>query len=734
MTPRAQKWGKRLLLGGGVLLFLCYLFCLPRELFRGVPCSTVVEDRSGELLGARIAADGQWRFPPRKAVPVRYALAVTTFEDRWFFYHPGVNPAALARALRDNIRSGHVTSGGSTLTMQLIRLSRGRERTLWQKGIEAVLATRLELRCSKAEILALYASYAPFGGNVVGIDAAAWRYFGRPPEQLSWGETATLAILPNAPSSLHPGKGREALLAKRNRLLERLRERGIIDAETCALACDEPLPDAPLPLPQWASHLVDRCAAEHRGEIVRSTIDLPLQRQVEAVLDRWNAEMARKGIEDLAAVVLDVATGEPLAYVGNAMPSRERPGARVDIARAPRSTGSILKPLLYCALLQEGQILPATLLPDVPININGFSPQNFDLQFYGGVPADRALARSLNVPAVHMLRRYGVPVFLDLLRRLGLTTLGRSASDYGLSLILGGAEGSLLDITSAYAGLSRAYQQRDGAAPLHDPLALWYTFRTLREVNRPDEIDLRLIRSVRPVAWKTGTSYGFRDAWAVGVTPRYAVGVWAGNARGQGVPDLTGARAAGPVLFDLFNLLPDPGWFEEPAPEEGVLMEVCTQSGQLKGIHCEEGELTLLPARAAASDPCPYHRMVDGQLRFLLPPSMEWYYRQHHPEYKPYVSVVGDRELPMEFIYPEAGSTLYLPRQLDGSVRGAVFNLAHRNPSTTVWWHLDQHYAGETRYLHQLTLNPEPGRHTLTVVDVQGHSLSISFTVGDPAA
>ena len=162
-------------------------------------------------------------------------------------------------------------------------------------------------------------------------------------------------------------------------------------------------------------------------------------------------------------------------------------------------------------------------------------------------------------------------------------------------------------------------------------------------------------------------------------------------------------------------------------------MEVCPQSGHLKGVYCEEGELTLLPSRAAASDPCPYHRMVDGQLRFLLPPSMEWYYRQHHPEYTPYVSSAGDRELPMEFIYPESGSTLYLPRQLDGSVRGAVFNLAHRNPSTTVWWHLDQHYVGETRYIHQLTLAPEPGKHHLTVVDQQGYSLSISFTVGDPS-
>lgn len=363
---------------------------------------------------------------------------------------------------------------------------------------------------------------------------------------------------------------------------------------------------------------------------------------MQAIVNQWNNEFSQTGIYDLAAVVEDVRTGETLAYIGNANPDHKRPGSEVDIIRAPRSTGSILKPLLYCALLQEGEILPKTLLPDVPININGFSPQNFNRQFYGAVPADEALARSLNVPSVHLLRRFGVPKFLDILRKCGMTTLNGSASHYGLSLILGGAEGTLGDITSTYSKLSASYQSADTTHtskgdrlhnfPLNDKCALWWTFDALKEVNRPDEIDWHLIGSVKKVAWKTGTSFGFRDAWAVGVTADYAVGVWAGNAQGQGVPGLTGARTAGPVMFDIFNLLPAKeydseysrnGWFKEPVYGDYIVAEVCRESGCLKGVNCEDSDTLMLPRKSVRSEPCPYHKVVDGVRTFILPPSMD---------------------------------------------------------------------------------------------------------------
>lgn len=702
----------------GVLL-AGWLCCLPRDLFKGVSYSTVVTDRSGELLGARIADDGQWRFPPCDTVPERYATALIQFEDKHFRWHPGVDPIALARAFASNLRAGHVVSGGSTLTMQVIRLSRDRKRTLWQKVVEAVLATRLELRCTKDEILALYASHAPFGGNVVGLDAAAWRYFGRPPDQLSWAESATLAVLPNAPSTIHPGKGRERLLEKRNRLLHKLSERGNLDASTLESALAEPLPEAPYPLPNYARHYVE---AQPHGVETRTGIDLPLQRQVEAATTRWSDELALSGTADLAAIVLDIRTGETIAYVGNASPSRIRSGSEVDIAAAPRSTGSILKPFLYCAALQDGTILPRTLLPDTPVNLNGFTPQNFDLQFHGAVPAAEALARSLNVPAVHLLRSYGAPRFLDVLREAGLTTLGREASYYGLSLILGGGEGTLSDITHAYACMVRSYEDLAADTPFRDRIALWYTFEALKEVNRPDEIDWKLIRSVRKAAWKTGTSYGFRDAWAVGVTPDYAVGVWCGNADGHGVAGMTGAKTAGPVLFDLLNLLPPTAdWFDPPL-EGGVFLDVCKASGMLRSQECPDFESIQLPERAAESGTCPYHK--GGTFR--LPPAMEWFYKDWHPEYQ---VMPSKDDTQLAFIYPEAGSILTLPRQLDGSMPGAVFQAVHRDPDATLYWHLDDTYLGQTRFLHEMRLSPSPGKHTVTVVDGDGQSVSVGFTV-----
>ena len=700
----------------GVLL-LGWLCCLKRDLFKGTPYSTVVTDRSGELLGARCAADGQWRFPPCDTVPERYAKALVQFEDRHFYWHPGVNPVSLVRAAVQNIRAGHVESGGSTLTMQVIRLSRKRERTLWQKGIEAILATRLELRCSKRKILALYASHAPFGGNVVGIDAAAWRYFGRPPSELSWAEAATLAVLPNAPSSIHPGKRQEALLKKRNRLLERLLNHGDIDQSTYLDAIAEPLPDAPHPLPSLARHLVE---CQPQGVRTQTGVDIHLQRQVEAVTDRWSDDLSDTGVGDLAAIIMDLHTGETIAYVGNASSYRKRPGAEVDIAASPRSTGSILKPFLYCAALQEGVILPNTLLKDTPVNLGGFTPQNFDRQFHGAVPAAEALARSLNVPAVHLLRAYGVPRFHILLRSLGMTTLPREASHYGLSLILGGGEGRLDEIVKAYSG----FVMRPKNYPLTDPEAIWYTLDALKEVNRPDEIDWRLVSSVRKVSWKTGTSYGFRDAWAVGVTPDYAVGVWCGNADGHGVPGITGARAAGPVMFDLLNLLPESSdWFEDPM--EGVVAEVCDVSGYLAGPECPDRTQRVLPAKAMETSACPYHK---GGV-FTLPPAMEWYYKPYHPEYV--VPEKSKNDSPMQFIYPEPGSTVYLPRQLSGLPGGIVVKLAHRDASETVWWHLDNDYVGETRHIHEMTLFPAPGKHSLVAVDGSGAVAAVSFSVAE---
>ena len=406
-------------------------------------------------------------------------------------------------------------------------------------------------------------------------------------------------------------------------------------------------------------------------------------------------------------------------------------------------------------MLQNGDILPHTLIPDIPLNAGGFTPQNFDLQFSGAVAASEALARSLNVPFVRMLRDYGVRNFKDLLTSCGMTTLSRPPEDYGLSLILGGAEGKLCELTKIYALLSAYYQGFTDYLPTDWPLtdrcAIWWTFDALKELNRPDELDKSLVSSLRRIAWKTGTSYGFRDAWAIGVTRDYAVGVWAGNANGESAPGLVGARTAGPVLFDIYNMLPPGEWFSEPSSRDYVYAEVCRKSGQLKGQFCTESDSLAVPPAALRSKACPYHKPVlltsDGSHRlqgpapgcvtgnfFILPPAMEWYYRRTHSDYVPLPpllpgSLSSGNFIPMAFIYPEQGSSIFIPKKLDGSEGEVVFSLAHSNPETDVYWHLDSEYIGSTRFIHRLSLRPSRGSHSLTAVDESGNSVSVSFRV-----
>ena len=750
-----------------ILAFLVtgYIFCLPRHLFH-VPYSTVVTDRNEELLGARIASDGQWRFPPRNTTPEKIKECLITFEDKHFYHHWGVNPFAIGRAFYQNVKNKRIVSGGSTLTMQTIRLARNESRTFREKLIEMIWATRLEFRASKEEILSMYISHAPFGGNVVGLDAAAWRYFGHSADDLSWAESAMLAVLPNAPAMIHLSKGRKTLLDKRNRLLKQLLEKKTIDSSTYELAISEPLPDEPHALPHIAPYLVSRFYQERNGEYSRSTINKGIQTQVEDLAERWSNEFGRSDIRNLAILVIDIPSNQVVAYCGNVHFDRKQGGNQVDVIQAPRSTGSILKPFLYYAMLQEGSLLPDMLLLDVPVNINGFTPQNFSMQFEGAVPASEALARSLNIPAVTMLQRYGVPKFHSFLQQIGLKTINRSSSHYGLSLILGGAEATLWDVTNAYAMMGRSLLQlpqrscslllptsriTESTDPFQ-PGAVWQTFDALKEVNRPEEIDWKSIPSMQTIAWKTGTSYGFRDAWAVGVTPRYAVGVWVGNATGEGKPGLVGAQTAGPVLFDIFNLLPSSSWFTRPA---GIFVEaeVCRKSGHLKGRFCDETDTLLVLPAGLRTEACPYHHLVtlsanesqriyencantEPTLRkswFTLPPVWEWYYKQHHPEYKPlppFKAGCGeDTFQPMQFIYPPMNARIKLPKQLDGSKGFLTVELAHSNPNATIFWHLDETYQAQTQDFHKISLQPAAGKHSLTAVDGEGNTISTTFFV-----
>lgn len=759
----------------------------PRTLFPEA-CSTLLYSSDGQLLGARIAPDGQWRFPPADSLPGKFVTCLLTYEDKRFFRHSGVDPVAIVRAMRINLSRGKVVSGGSTITMQLARIARGnRDRTLYEKMVETGYALLLETAFDKHQILNLYASHAPFGGNVIGIETAAWRYFGRSAADLSWAESATLAVLPNSPALIHPGRNRARLKAKRDKLLTALKERGILDETEYGLSLLEPLPEAPVPLPDEAPHLLERLAADAPGTRITTSVNRMLQRQTQEIVNRYARDYASNHIHNLAALIADAETGEVLAYAGNVtFKADARKGNQVDIITSPRSTGSILKPFLYAAMLHDGQLLPGTLVSDVPLNLNGFSPQNYNKTFYGAVPAHRAIERSLNVPLVRMLSAYNTGRFMSLLKKAGMTTLRFSEEHYGASLILGGAEGTLWDLTGMYASLAhtlahyRTYNGRYDPADIHpltpypappaDPVrsvadkrltdkpflsaaSIWFAFEAMSALNRPEEeADWQQFGSMKQVAWKTGTSYGGRDAWAIGTTPRYTVGVWVGNASGEGRPGLTGVGNAAPVLFDLFSLLPGSGWFDMPY-DELLPMAICRLSGHKASAICDRVDTLYMPRSADKTEVCPYHRLVhlsaDGRFRvnsscesvgrmiarpwFVLPPSEEYYYRNYHIDYAPLPPVKPgcgeDRGRQIELIYPEHNAILYLPKGFSGKREQFVFKAAHARPDAILYWHLDDTYAGETTDHHQISFSASPGKHRLTLIDDQGNRKTISFEV-----
>jgi penicillin-binding protein 1C len=757
------------------LALIIFFFLLPSQLF-DVSYSTVVTDKQGELLSAHIADDGQWRFSCGDSVPEKFKTCLLYFEDEYYYYHPGFNPVSMVRAMVQNIKAGKVLSGGSTLTMQTIRISGNRERTIINKLWEILLAYRLEFHYSKDEILGLYAAHAPFGGNVVGLEAASWRYFSRPSWQLSWAESATLAVLPNSPALIHPGRNREILKAKRDRLLAKMMENGVIDQTEYELSIEEPVVPNPSNLPQIAPHLLGFYLKNGKGQIHRTCLDGNLQKQVDALVDHHARMLAMNQIHNAAAIVIDNRYGEVIAYVGNTDSEGQAHGNHVDIIRSARSSGSILKPFLYAASMQDGIITPNGLLADVPTYYTDFSPQNYQRSFDGAVPASEALSRSLNIPAVRLLDDYGTERFLQYLRQMGLTTLPYPASHYGLSLILGGGETSLWDLTGAYSSMARMlnhynenqhYYSSDLHAPLLQPVdtsnvmrgksekpfllsagSLWFTFQALTQVQRPEEeAGWEDFADSRRVSWKTGTSFGYRDGWAIGVTPQYTVGVWVGNASGEGRPGIMGGTTAGPIMFDIYRLLPSTSWFEMPY-DDCYKAPVCKASGFLAGVNCKDADTVFVPQSSKPFNTCPYHRIVHldktGQYRvssscystsnmvhqswFVLPPLMEWYYRNRNPYYQllpPFMEGCNDADdMPMEFIYPRPNVALFLPKNFSGKTEKVLLRVAHRRPSARLFWYVDEMYCGETTTWHQLPVELSFGWHVLTIVDDNGNRLT----------
>lgn len=736
---------------------------VPPTPFSHVSYSRIVTDQHNNLLRVTLARDEQYRFPPDSLqLPEKYVRAVLCFEDKRFFSHPGVDPLALMHALLTNLRHGRIRRGGSTLTMQIARLDHPKPRTLFNKLRECLTAVKLDLHLSKREILTCYAAHVPMGGNTVGLEAASRRYFNKPPARLTWAEAALLAVLPNNPSMINLDKQRNLLLQKRNTLLHRLLNTGSLDSLTCRLACQEPLPQLSEGMIFKAPHFCNYVLGHYSGHRIRTTLNMEYQNRMTAVLNTYKGYFEKHGIHNYAALVAETSTGRVRGYVGS-QGFLELPGGQIDGVQTARSTGSLLKPFLAAQAMDRGPYTLQTQLLDVPTFFGNFSPQNASGRCHGLVTVEIMLRYSLNIPAVYLLQDYGVDRFYYDLTDAGLRSLDRSPEDYGLSLILGGAEASLWELMQLFASLGNLGRMtaltgidslRKADRVVCSSGAAWLTLRALNKVDRPGkEFYWHLFDNQVPVAWKTGTSYGQRDAWAIGVNSQYTIGVWAGNFSGQSNTDLYGSSAAGPVLFKLFNRFcrrDQPLWPAKPESDL-TLKSVCPISGLAPNPVCPDTIVVEAPAHAWESRTCAFHKryVTDSQgyqvcsecwdvsdttwrTLTIFPPQVRQLFEKQNrtaqtpPPHRPDCPAVH-RQRQFAIEYPIDDIRILIPRTFSGTHDPVIFTAKHATPSMHLFWYLDGSFLAETREPHSLQVDLQAGDHNLIVQDESGAVRRVRF-------
>ena len=776
----ARKWVYPFVVISVVVIGGLLLLPLPSPLFPNDYSFTLL-DRSGQLLQAKVSKDEQWRIPLPDHLPDRLSTCQILYEDEYFYRHPGVNPVSLLRAFRQNIKRGRIVSGGSTLSMQVVRLALGpHKRTYLQKAWEVLLTLKLELLYSKDDILKAYLQHAPYGGNIVGASAASWRYYGREIDDLSWGEAATLAVLPNHPGQVFPGRGQEKLLSKRNALIAKLHDRGYLSNEEAHLSLAEKLPSYWRDIPQLAPHLAQKLQLEGSNAVRSQTsLSIQAQRKVQEIINEHVRIREAEEVHNAAAIVINNRDRSVVAYVGNADPAEEGKNRYVDMLGAMRSPGSLLKPYLYAHCLDQGLILPQQWLPDYPIYHQGFAPQNYDQTFRGAVPADRALASSLNVPFVHLLKEYGYERFHQDLLRAGIT-LPNPPGHYGMSLILGGFETSPLEIAGMYSGLYHAYrnfgsrgrnflfeedllpvsflpeeENKTKAGVPMDWLSVHGTHHMLMamtKVRKPEDLAYWNERDIPvTIAWKTGTSYGLRDAWAVGISDEYTVAVWVGNASGEGRSGLVGSRVAAPILFDILERLDAKSIVSQSL---GFPQALCKISGMKISPLCKDTVFINIPGHWYNAPLCQYHEKVlinketglrihrgcpssskaQEEIFTSLPPAMAKYYKGQSmgeglPDWAPDCPSIGREANDLVLLYPVNGSRIRQGQAQEGNTPGLVMHAVHSSDEAKVFWYLNDSLVTMTINEHKISVSLPHGEHRITLVDDQGTRLQSAFSV-----
>lgn len=580
-----------------LFLLLNWIFPLPDR----IEYSTIIEDSQGEVVNAFLTRDQQWRMKTGlQEISPLLRKTIVEKEDKYFYYHPGVNLLAMSRAFFMNILHMRRTSGASTITMQVARSLEPKRRTYWNKVREMFRAFQLEWKYSKDEILLLYLNKVPYGGNIEGVKSAAILYFKKNPDHLSLAEITALSIIPNRPSSLVMGKNNDKIIEERNKWLKRWAREKVFTEKEIADALGEPLTATRGAVPHFIPHLAWKLKKQGGGEVFHTTIELNTQRKIEKLVKDYSRTLNFQHIRNTAVIVLDNNTHRVISYVGSADFKDTTDGGQVNGAAAIRQPGSTLKPLLYGLCIDDGLLTPRMMITDVAVNYEGYAPENYDRKFNGYVTMEYALEHSLNIPAVKSLKALGTD---KLIQKLGLCNFQQIKKDQkklGLSMILGGCGATLEEMTGLYSIFANEGKYTppvyliDTAARITprrsilSPEATFMINETLSKINRPDfPLNWESTTHLPKIAWKTGTSYGRRDAWSIGYNRRFTVGIWVGNFSGTGVPELSGANTATPLLFQVFNTIDyddDLAWFSKPDGCE--VRSVCSETGLPPTDHC----------------------------------------------------------------------------------------------------------------------------------------------------
>ena len=759
-----------------LLLGLAYAVPLPD---RDAGWSVVVEYRDGAPAYVFLSPDDKWRLQSTlDRVEPKFIEALVALEDKRFWTHHGVDPIAIGRAAITDLIHARRVSGGSTLSMQLARLLVPRARTIPNKVVDMFRAVQLDLRLSKREILEQYLSRTPYGENVEGIESAAWSYFGHGAAHLTPLEISTLLAVPQGPARYAPSPTNAGRLrARRDAILGKLIGAGVfsaIDATQALAELSTAPPDHLRPVPREAPHVAVALRARHHGQgSIRSTLDAGAQHLVERQVAMRTPELRRKGIFGGSVVVVDHKTREVIALVGNLDFADALHGGQLAMFDRPRSPGSTLKPFLYALGIDRGLALPGYLLPDVPMQYGTYRPRNFDGDWGGLVTMKEALSRSLNMPFIDLLQQLGVEPFVAELGRLGVSVSRIAPGQYGLSLIVGGIELTPLELAGMYATLAEdgaylpirltADDAHVPATPVFGAGAAWLTRQALSQKDRPDFPKRRDVSAVpAEIHWKTGTSFGFRDAWAAGSGPAYTAVVWTGNVDNKPSADLIGSEAAGPLLFDVLEGLADHAHahLSTAAPEELTEIEVCAYSGHIPSDACDHRIKVLAPIHAVPTTPCPYHQAFDVERDtahavmpacrvpdktydrksfVMLPSSVTAWLTQRNralpetPVFAEGCAAVANGVAPV-IVTPSEGQIVML---LPGvPARSQVVPLTATTRAATLSWFVDGALVGSAPASQRLFWTPSPGKHEVVVADEAGRKArrTLEVTAGPPGA